>query len=218
VIRPALSIALRLRLLRRLDRMRLARLAARHTGLEVHPDASSNFAVARYVLAPGARLRIAAGATTERVPGALVFSLGPGADVEIGARSWLRTELEPVRIAAFEGARIAVGADALLNGCHLSAKREVTLGRGVSVGFGSRIFDADQHDLDAQRAERSAPVHIGDHTWIASDVTILRGVRIGAHCVVGARSLLTRDLPDHTLAYGQPATPRGPVGDRAGSR
>jgi len=209
---------LRLRLLRRLDRLRLARLAARHAGLEIHPDASSNFAVARYQLAPGARLRIAAGAVTERVPGGLVFSLGPGAEVEIGARSWLRTELEPVRIAAFEGARITIGPDALLNGCHLSAKCELQLGRGVSIGFGSRIFDADQHDLDAQRAERRAPVSIGDHSWIASDVTILRGVRVGAHCVVGARSLLTRDLPDHTLAYGQPATPRGPVGDRAGAR
>ncbi|HEY5657473.1 MAG TPA: acyltransferase, partial [Myxococcota bacterium] len=183
------------------DRWRLGRLAARHPGLEVHPRASSNFAVARYALAPGARLRIGPGALTDRVPGALLFSLEAGADVEIGEGAWLRTEVEPVRIVAAAGARIAIGAEALLNGCHLSAKREIVLGRRVWVGFGSRSLDSDQHDLDAQRPERRAPVRIGDHTWIAADVTVLRGVRIGAHCVVGARSLLTRDLPDHTLAF-----------------
>jgi len=218
VSRPPTSTVLRLKALQAWDRWRLARLAARHPGLRVHAEASSNFAVARYVLAPGARLRIGAGAATERVPGALLFWLGSGADVAIGEDCWLRTEVEPVRILAFAGARIAIGPGALLNGCHLSAKREVVLGRGASVGFGSRILDADQHDLDGQHAERISPVRVGDHTWIASDVTILRGVQVGAHCVVGARSLLTRDLPDGTLAYGAPARARGPVGDRSGAR
>lgn len=208
----------RLKAVQARDRWRLRRLAARHPGLEVDPRASSNFAVARYALAPGARLRIGPGAVTDRVPGALLFSLEAGAEVEIGEGAWLRTEVEPVRIVAAEGARIAIGADALLNGCHLSAKREIALGRRVWIGFGSRVLDSDQHDLDAQRPERAQPVHVGDHTWIAADVTVLRGVRIGAHCVVGARSLVTRDLPDHALAFGRPAQPRGVVGDRSRTR
>jgi maltose O-acetyltransferase len=49
-------------------------------------------------------------------------------------------------------------------------------------------------------------------------VTILRGVTIGDHSVVGARSLVTRDIPPHTLAFGQPARPRGEVGDRSHTR
>jgi len=200
------------------DRIRLRALAARHPGLDVHPAASSNFAVARFALAAGARLRIGAGAVTDRVPGALFISVGPGACVEIGAGSWLRVEVEPVRLTAFDGARITIGPEALLNGCHISAKRCVELGRGVRVGFGSRILDADQHDLDAERPERSAPIRVGDHTWIAADVTVLRGVSVGSHCIVGTRSLLTTDLPDHTLAYGSPATPRGRVGDRSRAR
>ena len=80
------------------------------------------------------------------------------------------------------------------------------------------MFDADQHDLDDARPERAEPVAIGDFAWIAADVTVLRGVSIGAHSVVGARSLVTRDVPPHTLAYGQPAVPRGPVGDRTRAR
>lgn len=216
--RSATATLLYLKALQAWDRRRLARLAARHPGFEMDPRASSNFAAARFALAPGARLRIGAGAVTDRVPGALLISLGPGASLELGAGSWLRTEIEPVRIVAFDGAHIEIGADVLLNGCHLSAKREVRLGRGASVGFGSRIFDADQHDFDEARPERVAPVRVGDHTWIAADVTVLRGVEIGSHCVVGARSVLTKSLPDHTLAFGQPATPRGRVGDRSTAR
>ena len=49
-----------------------------------------------------------------------------------------------------------------------------------------------------------APVEIGDYTWVAADVTVLKGVRIGSHCIVGTRSLVTRDVPDHSLAYGMP--------------
>ena len=44
---------------------------------------------------------------------------------------------------------------------------------------------------------------------------MLRGVTIGEHSVIGARSLVTRDVPPHTLAFGSPATVRGRVGDRS---
>jgi hypothetical protein len=83
------------------------------------------------------------------------------------------------------------------------------------IGPGTRVFDSDQHDLDADHPEAPDPVRIGDHAWIASDVTVLRGVRVGHHSVVGARSVVTRDVPDHTLALGAPARPHGPVGDRS---
>jgi maltose O-acetyltransferase len=83
------------------------------------------------------------------------------------------------------------------------------------VGLGSRDVDSDQHDFDADREERIAPVEIGDHVWVAADVTITKGVRIGHHSIVGARSLVTRDVPDHKLAFGSPAEVRGDVGDRS---
>ena len=47
---------------------------------------------------------------------------------------------------------------------------------------------------------------------------MLRGVSIGEHSVVGARSVVTRDVPPHTLALGVPAEPRGVVGDRSRTR
>jgi acetyltransferase-like isoleucine patch superfamily enzyme len=163
-------------------------------------------------------VRIAAGVVTERRPGALRLLVGEGAEVAIGRGAWLRTDLGPIVLAAFAGARLEIGAEAFLNACHLSAKRAVTLGWRAWVGPGSRVLDGDQHDLDAERRERVAPVAIGDCAWIASDVTVLRGVSIGAHSVIGARSLVVRDVPPHTLAFGQPAVPRGAVGDRSRAR
>jgi len=214
----ALAFVLLLKTLWAFDRTRLRLRAARCPGLEIHPDASSNFAAAEYSLAPGARLRIGPGAVTERRRGALRFFLGPGAQVDVAEGAWLRTDLGPVTVSAFDGARIAIGPGALVNGASLSAKRQVRLGRGAMIGPGSRVFDSDQHDFDADRPERTAPVEIGDHVWIASDVTVLRGTTIGDHSVIGAHSLVTRDVPPHTLAYGVPAALRGAVGDRSRAR
>lgn len=204
-----------LHVLHALDRLRLAWLRRRHPGLEVEPGASACFAHARIEMQSGARLRIRKGAVTDRIPGALHFSLGPGALVDVGEGAWLRTDVGAVHVIAFEGAHIEIGPKAFLNGCHLSAKRKLCVGRGASVGVGSRVFDSDQHALDDATPENVQPVSIGDHVWIASDATVLRGVTIGAHSVVAARSLVTRDVPDHTLVLGSPARAHRRVGDRA---
>ncbi len=215
---PNRAVALQLKALQAFDRFRLRGLATRHRGLQIHPSASSNLAAARFDLAEGARLSIGAGVVTERIAGALRFSLGAGAEISIGEGSWLRTQLGPIHLVAFDGARLIVGAQGFLNGCHLSAKRELRTGRRTWIGPGCRVFDSDQHDLDSEHPEVSEPVTIGDCVWLASDVTILRGVTIGAHSVIGARSLVVADVPPHTLAFGQPATPRGEIGDRSNTR
>ena len=197
------------------DRFRLARLKAAHPGLAIHPRASTNLASASFELAEGASLRIGPGVVTERRHHGVRFCLGPGARVSVGEDTWLRSDLGPVQLYAFAGAEIELGRDCFLNGCHLSAKSSLRLGRSAWVGPGSRLFDSDQHDLDDQTPELTQPVVVGDFTWIASDVTVLRGVVIGSHCVIGARSLVTRSIPEHTLAYGVPARPGGEVGDRS---
>jgi hypothetical protein len=210
--------AFQLRVIQRWDRLRVARLRARHPGLVFEPGASTNLAAGRYVLEPGARVVFGAGVHADRTPGGLVVIAGRDARIEIGPGTWLRGETEPVRIVAFAGAELVLGPESFLNGCHLSAKRSVRLGRRAWVGLGSRVFDSDQHDLDSEHPEVIAPVEIGDHAWVAADVTVLKGVRIGSHCVVGTRSLVTRSLPDHSLAFGSPAEVRGKVGDRSRTR
>lgn len=194
-------------------RIRLAGLRWLHPGLRVDATASPSFGVARISLAPGARLTIGANATTEYRPGLLNLVVFDGAEITLAPNSWLRTEVGPVNLVAFPGARIEVGPEVMLNACSVSAQREVVFERRATMGPGSRIYDFT-HDLDDARRGSAAPVRIGAHSWIASDVTVLPGVTIGAHCVIGARSVVTRDVPPHTLAFGAPAQPRGAIGDR----
>ena len=205
----------RLKTIQTMDRRRLRRLCARHPGLSLAEDVSTNFATSHFAIAEGGRLTLGARVYTERRSHGIHLSIAEGAHVEIGADTWLRTDLAPIIIFAFPGAHIRIGREGFLNGCHLSAKAGLDIGNRVWIGPGSRIFDADQHDLDAERVERIEPVVIGDHCWIAADVTVLRGVEIGEQSVVGARSLVTRSMPPHTLALGNPARPSGKIGDRS---
>ena len=78
------SVVLRLKAIQAWDRWRLRGQQARHPGLRIHPDASSNLASAYFALEPGAELRIGAGVVTERRAGALRFLLSRGARVEVG--------------------------------------------------------------------------------------------------------------------------------------
>ena len=52
--------------------------------------------------------------------------------------------------------------------------------------------------------EYGAPITIGDNCWIAGDVTVCAGVTIGEGCVIGAWSVVTRDIPANSLAFGNP--------------
>lgn len=210
-----LLIVLRLRLLAAWDRRRLRRLVRRHPGLVIHPDASPAFASAAFHLEPGAKVVIGPNVVTERRLEGVRISVRSGGTLEIGAGTWLRSDLLPVILAVYEGAELVIGPESFLNGCMISAKSKVSLGERCMVGPSTRIWDADQHALDAERAEVSQPIDIGDFVWIASDVTVMRGVEIGAHSIVGARSLVTRSLPAHSMAFGAPAERRGEVGDRS---
>jgi tetrahydrodipicolinate N-succinyltransferase len=197
------------------DRWRLARLTRAYPGVEIHPSASSNLAAARWEIEPGARVVIEQGFTTERLPGALRIHVEEGGELRIGPGAWMRTEVGPIQLVVHRGARITFGADAWLNGCSLSAKVAIDCGQHAWIGPGSRVYDSDQHALDADHPERSAAIEMGDCFWIGAGVTVLKGARIGSHSVVGAHSLVTREVPDHALVYGVPARVHGEIGDRS---
>jgi carbonic anhydrase/acetyltransferase-like protein (isoleucine patch superfamily) len=213
-VRRALLV-LTLRAIQLWDRMRLRRLMRRHPGLYIHPSASSNLASARFDLAEGARLWIGPHTHTERLPHGVRFEVAEGAELVIEGVTWLRSQLQPIHFAVFPGARMTIGDGSWLNGCHLSSKCEVEVGEGAMLGPGVRIFDSDQHPLDAASAEMLEPVRIRKYVWVASDATILRGVEIGSHSIVAARSVVTRSQPPHSLSMGAPAVlAKREVGDR----
>jgi acetyltransferase-like isoleucine patch superfamily enzyme len=198
---------LRLRAIHALDRLRFRRFCRRlGPALVVDPSASPNLRFAHMRIEPGGRIEIGARVATERQPGNHLW-VQAGGSLSIGDDAWLRTEHAENRLTVFPGGRLVVGARALLNGAMLHAKCEIEIGEDSMLGFGSRVFDSDLHPLDVSTPERSLPVRIGARVWVASDVTILRGVSIGDDVAIGARSVVTRDLPSRVLAVGSPAKP-----------
>ncbi|GAB2909850.1 sugar O-acetyltransferase [Rhodococcus aerolatus] len=107
------------------------------------------------------------------------------------------------------GYNVHLGAHTFINwGVVLLDVGRITVGDHVQVGPGVQLLTAT-HPLDAARRrdgwEGSAPVAVGDGAWLGGGVVVLPGVSIGADAVVGAGSVVTRDVPAGVLVVGNPA-------------
>lgn len=101
---------------------------------------------------------------------------------------------------------LTVGNHSRINGVHISVKREVKIGDHVRIGPYTLIMDSDFHDVyEREKEGKKGPVEIGDNVWIASKVTILKGVKIGKGSMIAAGSVVTKDVPSYSLAAGVPA-------------
>ncbi|MFB6556850.1 sugar O-acetyltransferase, partial [Streptomyces sp. NPDC056405] len=84
----------------------------------------------------------------------------------------------------------------------------ITIGADVLVAPRCQLFTANHpFDPDLRRTmwEYAKPITVGDRVWLGGGVTVLPGVTIGADTVVGAGSVVTKDLPPKVLAVGNPA-------------
>ena len=83
----------------------------------------------------------------------------------------------------------------------------ITIGKNCFIGPNFGAYTAN-HALVADERnaglEIALPITIGDSVWIGGDVTILPGVTIGKGSVIGARSMVTKDIPENVIAVGCP--------------
>ena len=89
----------------------------------------------------------------------------------------------------------------------LISKERVSIGRNCAIAWGVTICDHDFHKLyknGKQRVE-TAPVVIEDGVWIGMNATILKGVTVGRGAVIGADTVVTRDVPSACICAGNPA-------------
>lgn len=129
-----------------------------------------------------------------------------------------------------EEGRISIGNHCFIGGSIFISHSAIEIGNNVTIAWGGTIYDHDSHslnyldrrkdiddELDDIRNGRnfikskdwtkvnSKPIHICDDAWIGMNVIVLKGVTIGQGAIVGAGSVVTKDVPEWTMVAGNPA-------------
>jgi acetyltransferase-like isoleucine patch superfamily enzyme len=97
--------------------------------------------------------------------------------------------------------------------CSFNLAREISIGNHCLIARGVKFYDNDGHPLDAAARRENRPVAldqvkpitIGDDVWIGAGSVILKGVQIAPRAIVGAGSMVTRDVPSDVIVGGNPA-------------
>ncbi len=101
-----------------------------------------------------------------------------------------------------------IGHDTFINhNAYLMDGGGITIGHHCFIGPNCGIYTAVHPTLAEERnlgLEKALPVVIGNNCWIGGDVTILPGVTIGEGTVIGAKSVVTKDIPANVIAVGNP--------------
>ncbi|HUQ59862.1 sugar O-acetyltransferase [Lentzea sp.] len=122
----------------------------------------------------------------------------------LGEGSWVMP-----RFQCDYGYQIHLGSNSFLNyDAILMDCATITIGDDVSIGPRAQLLTAlhpvEDHEARRQRFETAAPITIGNNVWLGGGVIVCAGVRIGDNAVIGAGSVVTRDIPPRVLAVGNP--------------
>lgn len=105
------------------------------------------------------------------------------------------------------GKNIKIGKNVFINACcRFQDQGGIEIGDGSLIGHNTTIATLN-HDFNPDKRANlhPSPVKIGKKVWIGSDCTILPGVEIGDGAVIGAGSIVTKDIPANSIAVGNPA-------------
>ena len=118
--------------------------------------------------------------------------------VSLGERTTFTSGLVPSVFIAHAGATLSFGAECMVNaGSRYEAYDRIVIGNRCLLASAVRIADRD--------GSARGPIIIEDDVWLAHGAVIRPGVRIGKGSVISAGSVVTTDVPEHSLAAGSPA-------------
>jgi acetyltransferase-like isoleucine patch superfamily enzyme len=123
------------------------------------------------------------------------------------------TLFEPnVWITVGDEARVRIGSGTFLNlGVMVAALELVEIGshcmfaNGCFVTDSNHRYDDPDKPVPWQGFDSKGPTRIGDNVWLGANVVVTSGVTIGERSVIGANSVVTRDIPPYSIAAGAPA-------------
>lgn len=115
-------------------------------------------------------------------------------------------------VIVFENGKLELSSGFCNSDTKIRCKNRITIGEGAVISHNVTIEDYDGHQLytvdnEGKRTPSpiSAPITIGNHVWIGAKATVLKGVTIGEGAVIAAGSVVTSDIPPHSLCAGVPA-------------
>lgn len=106
------------------------------------------------------------------------------------------------------GNNIVLGKNVFINSnCYFMDGAKITVSDNVFIGPSCGFYTAN-HPLDYQTRnqgiEQALPILIGNNVWLGGNVIVLPGVKIGDGCVIGAGSVVTKDIEANSIATGVP--------------
>lgn len=113
-------------------------------------------------------------------------------------------------VMLFSKGKLSIGTYFGINSySRIVAHEQINIGDNVTVGQFVTILDHDhKYDFVNENLEldgyTTAPINIGNNVWIADKCTILKGVNIGNNVVIGANTLVNKDVPDNVVFAGSP--------------
>jgi acetyltransferase-like isoleucine patch superfamily enzyme len=128
-------------------------------------------------------------------------------EVVLGEGVSLNGTVVPIEVVTYSSGLIEIGNHTFINyGSSIAARASVKIGSYCHLGHYIFVMDNDQHDVVGHmELPPSDPVIVEDHVWIGSKTIVLPGVRIGSRAVIGAGSIVTKDIPPRCVAAGNPA-------------
>ena len=111
--------------------------------------------------------------------------------------------MPPITVVRGNSVKIGHGV-VIMNNALMMAAGGITIDDGVMVAANAQLI-SNNHDLYDHAVLTCKPVHLKRNCWIGAGATILPGVTVGENAVVGAGSIVTRDVEDNTVVAGNPA-------------
>jgi len=103
-----------------------------------------------------------------------------------------------------KNATIEIGNNCGFSGTVIGAFKSIYIGNNVRCGANTLITDSDWHLNDNRINPKPLPIIIEDNVWLGINVVVMKGVTIGENSIIGANSLVTKNIPPNVIAAGNP--------------
>lgn len=137
------------------------------------------------------------------------ITIGNNCNIRSSSYSNLVGLSHPVQIATLkENANVSIGNFCGISGAYISCACEIIIGDNVMIGANVTITDYDWHNIAPHRrydeCDSFAPIKINKNVFIGMNTLILKGITIGENSVIGANSVVVKDIPENVIAAGNP--------------